>query len=89
MYEAHLNTKRVNCSLLPIADGLTFSAPIPACLILGANAYDDSQLQSNQLLGTIPSTIGSLVNLQYLYEEHLSEMASSSIAHSIYLIRTV
>jgi len=32
----------------------------------------DSYLESNQLSGTIPSTIGSLSNLQYLYDNHVS-----------------
>jgi len=49
----------------------------------------ESELQSNQLSGTIPSTLGSLVNLQALYVKHLSEVAVSSIAHSMYLIRII
>ena len=41
--------------------------------VLDSIDLDDSHLNSNQLSGTIPSTIASLTGLQLLYETYLDQ----------------
>jgi len=49
--------------------------------VLDSIELDDSLLSSNQLSGTIPSTIGSLTGLQQLYETHLKLAATLKRHH--------
>ena len=39
----------------------------------------NSDFQNNQLSGTIPSTIGSLTDLEFLYESHLNLASATAI----------
>jgi len=48
--------------------------------------FYDSYLNSNQLSGSIPSTIGSLTNLVQLYENHLNIITNVTTEHEKIII---
>jgi len=52
----------------PIHSFLTHEPTVSLIDVLDSIELDDSYLDSNQLSGTIPSTIGSLTGLQKLYD---------------------
>ncbi len=50
--------------MVPVVDHLRL--PVIGALSCGAGGFRDLQLYSNQLSGTIPSTIGNLTALEYV-----------------------
>jgi len=49
----------------------------------------DSNLYDNQLSGTLPSSIGSLVNLRFLYVDISKILSSLMCLHEIYSLASI
>ena len=67
----------------PILFTCTTTIPLSRCWLIDEliSLLDGSLLELNQLSGAIPSNIGSLVNLQYLYDHHIKQGDISSNAY--------